>query len=72
MNARGQVRETVSRRDWNIILDNVDGNVQLELTGHLNGWLGGADCEEIEYTPDSLGRLDSESSPCPGDVANLQ
>jgi hypothetical protein len=35
------------------------------LRDELNQWEGGEPCKRVEYTTDSLGRIDSESSPRP-------
>ncbi len=65
-------RETVTRRDWNIMLDSLDGDEQETLKKCLYNWAGGEMCSFVEFQPDSLGRLDSESDPCPGEARNVQ
>ena len=58
-------RSTVDRITWNTLLDGMDMDDQISLTKELESWAGGNACDAIEYTPDSVGRLDSESSPSP-------
>ncbi len=60
-------RETVSRRDWNIMVGNLDGDTQVKLRSDLESYEGGESCEFVEFTPDSKGNLDFESSPAPAD-----
>ncbi len=65
-------RETVTRRDWNVMTGSLDGDLQEELKNCLYGWSDGWGCGYVEFQPDSLGRLDSESAPCPGDARNVK
>ena len=58
-------RSTVDRITWNALLDGMDMDDQISLTKELESWAGGNACDAIEYTPDSVGRLASESSPSP-------
>ncbi len=52
---------TVSLRDWGIILeDTADGDLQVALTLELDQYTPGP---RVAYTTDSLGGIDSESSP---------
>ena len=59
--------ETIDRTTFNLMLDHLDGDIQASLRTDLIEWAGGDTCEQIEVSMDSMGRLDSESSPRPGD-----
>ncbi len=59
--------ETIDRRAFDLMLDHLDGDIQASLRTDLIEWAGGDTCEQIEVSMDSMGRLDSESSPRPGD-----
>ena len=56
-------RETLPRDEFFQIVADLDCGE--ELVGELNGWQGGATCAVVEYSVDSLGRIDSMSSPVP-------
>ena len=62
------MRNTViaTREDWFVLLDQMnDGDVQHQLHAEFVQWAYNETCEQIEFTVDSLGRIDSESSPRP-------
>lgn len=40
------------------------------MAAELNAWDGGDTCQSVECTTDSLGQIDSESSPRPGGTIN--
>ncbi len=63
-------RETVTRRDWDIMVDGLDGDLQETLTEILEDWATGETCEYVEFYLDSLGRLDCASDPRPGEAKN--
>jgi hypothetical protein len=58
-------RQIVSRKDWNAMVSRLDREVQLSLRKELESWLGGTCWEFVEYTPNTLGRVDRMSSPVP-------
>lgn len=58
--------EIASRSDFFAMLEATNDQDLVEsLDNDLYQWEGAEDCERIEFTTDSLGRLDSESSPRP-------
>ena len=57
--------EVISRRDYEAMLGHMDGDQQQQLPDDLDVWAGGDVCEWVEVSLDSLGRLDTESSPRP-------
>jgi len=56
---------TITRRDWERLLADLDGDTAATLRADLAQWDGCETCERIEISVDSLGRVDSESSPRP-------
>lgn len=59
-------REIIDRRSWEAMLAHLDGDDQNALRAELEEQYEGGDCcQEIEVQLDSLGRLDSQSSPRP-------
>lgn len=59
--------EAATRGDWNVLIGDLGGDLQNDLTAELESWQCGDTCAHICYTVDSLGRLDSDSSPSPID-----
>ena len=60
--------ETIDRESWDRCLDDIrNGDIQQSLTAELEGYDTGDVCEWITCTTDSLGRIDSQSSPRPTD-----
>jgi len=57
--------ETIDRDSFDAMLDGLDGDTQQQLIEELEAWADGNSCSEITVTLDSLGRLDSMSSPRP-------
>jgi len=57
--------KTITRRDWERLLADLDGDTTATLRADLDQWDDGETCERIEISVDSLGRVDSESSPRP-------
>jgi ABC-type transporter Mla MlaB component len=53
-------REIVTKRDWDIMVGALDGDTQLALAETLAEWTGQ---NNVEYTANSMGRVDSASSP---------
>ena len=62
-------RQIVSRKDWNEMISRLDREVQLSLRKDLESWVGGTCSEFVEYTPNTMGRVDRMSSPLPCDHA---
>ena len=61
-----RTEETVDRKTWEAMLEaDVDGETAEVLRDVLGSWQGGDNCESISVRLDSLGRLDSMSSPHP-------
>ena len=57
---------TVDRAAWEAMLHGLtDGDTEQSLRDELAQWDGGDTCERIAVTLDSMGRLDSMSSPRP-------
>ncbi len=57
--------ETVSRRDWDIIVADLrDGDLQATLQADMARWEW-PDGAGVQYTTDATGAIDSESSPRP-------
>ena len=54
----------VSRRDWDTMMSSEDGNLQEELAERLDSFQAGPN---VRYWGDSLGNIDSDSSPAPTD-----
>ena len=61
-----RTRETIDRQSWEAMLQQRDADDQKQLRDELLKWEGGDTCEKISVSLDSMGRLDSESSPQPG------
>lgn len=62
--------EIIDRAAWEAMLDRLDGDTQETLRAELAAWVGGDACDQIEVRTDSLGRLDSMSSPRPAAIAS--
>ena len=60
-------RETIDRKRYKAMLSELDGATQEVLEMQLLEWVAGDICEEIDVLVDSLGRVDSESSPRPAE-----
>ena len=60
-------REVIDRDSWDAMLTSLDGDAQEALTNELTDWLSGKTCPYVNVQLDSLGRLNSESSPYPAD-----
>lgn len=58
-------RQIVGRKDWNAMISRLDRGVQRSLRKDLESWVGGACSAFVEYTPNTLGRVDRMSSPSP-------
>jgi hypothetical protein len=58
----GRQTEILSRKDF---FTCCPADLVEQLTAELGAWDGGDTCERVEVTTDSLGRIDSESSPRP-------
>lgn len=54
--------ETLPRSEF---CDVIPEELTIELMAQLEEWEGGATCERVEFTTNSLGHIDSESSPRP-------
>ena len=61
-----RTKETISRKDFIRLTQNMECGAGL--LEELNSWEGGEDCNEVEYSVDSLGRIDSDSSPSPAEM----
>lgn len=57
--------ETISRRDFAALADQLDADTADALHSELRQWDGGDTCDMVELTVDSKGNIDSESSPRP-------
>jgi ABC-type transporter Mla MlaB component len=57
--------ETLSRKDFFQVIGDLDGDIADQLREELAQWEGGESCEWVRVSVNSLGNLDSESSPSP-------
>lgn len=57
--------ETLSRKDFFQVIGDLDGDIAGQLREELAQWEGGESCERVRVSVNSLGNLDSESSPSP-------
>ncbi|HUS96460.1 MAG TPA: hypothetical protein VMX97_06960 [Hyphomicrobiaceae bacterium] len=60
-----RTRATLDRRTYLAMLVDLDADAQNTLARALAQWEDGDTCLDIDVSLDSLGRLDSESSPRP-------
>ena len=63
----GRTREIIDRKTWIAMLGHLDSDAQDVLLDELAQWNNGNVCNKIAVSLDSLGRLDSQSSPRPAD-----
>lgn len=57
--------EEWDREAWQAALEDLDADVAEQLHDELHAFVGGEICQRIEVVVDSLGRIDSRSSPRP-------
>ena len=59
--------QTIRRATWEHLITSItDGDVQDKLQAELQVWRYGKLCEYVECSTDVYGRIDSMSSPRPG------